>query len=428
MDQDKIISIVEQATGLRATNSHAPEGADLDVWEALAKTKLKIVKEELKLPKPLSNRDNLRIILEHDPIYQDLNYQVMSDKICLGDTMIEPHTLESIALDLEVRYKYYCSDDRLRMALIRVARQNEQNPLKDYLMGLQWDQKPRLVNLFGDYFRASTVGFDDLISEIGIRWMISCVARALQPGCKMDTCLVLVGFKGIYKSTALETLCGPEWFSDSDLPIDHKDGKELIHQSGTWIWELSEMHSLHGKSADNAKAFLSSRVDRYRPSYARMPVEKPRRVVFTASTNEWQFLSDGPERRFWPIVCGKDNQPIKIQKLKQDRDQLWAEAVNLYESDPRWWLLDEHSKQLVDYQEIFLIDDPWAIGIQEYFSRPDLELSKNHSTTSALMEALLLPASQQHSGNARRLAKIMRDMNYQQKKSGGLRRWVKRQL
>jgi hypothetical protein len=90
--------------------------------------------------------------------------------------------------------------------------------------------------------------------------------------------------------------------------------------------------------------------------------------------------------------------------------------------------MDEHSKQLVDYQEIFLIDDPWAIGIQEYFSRPDLELSKNHSTTSALMEALLLPASQQHSGNARRLAKIMRDMNYQQKKSGGLRRWVKRQL
>lgn len=260
MDNDKIINIVQQATGLRATNSHAPPGADLDVWDALIKSGLKVTPAGvIKPPKPISNRENLSIILEHDPDYQTLSYCVHSDKMMLNDVMIEDHTLEEIALDLEIRYRYTTPDVKLRAGILRAARQRPQDHLRDWLQALVWDGKPRLTRLFLEYFRAGSAGFDDLLMELGIRWPISCVARALEPGCKMDTCLVLVGFKGIFKSTALRTLCGAEWFSDSDLSIDHKDGKELIHQSGVWIWELSEMHSLHGKSADNAKQFLLTR-------------------------------------------------------------------------------------------------------------------------------------------------------------------------
>jgi hypothetical protein len=82
MDQDKIINIVQQATGLRATNSHAPPGADLDVWEALSKSGLKVTPAgAIKPPKPISNRENLSIILEHDPDYETLSYCVHSDKM-----------------------------------------------------------------------------------------------------------------------------------------------------------------------------------------------------------------------------------------------------------------------------------------------------------------------------------------------------------
>jgi len=422
MDQDKIISIVQQATGLRATNSHAPQGADLDVWDALTKTGLSVSQNgTIKPPKPISNRENLSLILEHDPDYQSLSYCVHSDKMLLNDEMIEDHTLEEVALDLEVRYRYTTADVKLRSGIQRAARKRPQDPLRDWLMSLEWDGIPRLTKLFTDYFRAGSAGFDGLLQELGLRWPISCVARALTPGCKMDTCLVLVGFKGIFKSTALRTLCGAQWFSDSDLSIDHKDGKELIHQSGVWIWELSEMHSLHGKSADNAKQFLASQVDRYRPSYGKMPVERPRRVVFTASSNEWQFLSDGPERRFWPIVCGSDGQRIDIEAITRDRTQLWAEAVAMFQGGHRWWLEGDHITELEQYQEVFLIDDPWAAGVAEYLAR-----SMGEGTTRDIMDHLQLPASQQHTGNSRRLAKILRDMNYHQTKSGGKRLWKQR--
>lgn len=422
MENDKIINIVQQATGLRATNSHAPSGADLDVWDALSKSSIKVTPAGvIKPPKPISNRENLSIILEHDPDYQTLSYCVHSDKMMLNNLMIEDHTLEEIALDLEIRYRYTTPDVKLRAGILRAARQRPQDHLRDWLLALEWDGKPRLTRLFLEYFRAGSAGFDDLLMELGVRWPISCVARALEPGCKMDTCLVLVGFKGIFKSTALRTLCGAEWFSDSDLSIDHKDGKELIHQSGVWLWELSEMHSLHGKSADNAKQFLASQVDRYRPSYGKMPVERKRRIVFTASTNEWQFLSDGPERRFWPIVCGSDGQKINIEAITRDREQLWAEAVALYQGGHRWWLEDQHITELERYQEVFLIDDPWAAGVNEYMAR-----NMGEGTTRDIMDHLQLPASQQHTGNSRRLAKILRDMNYQQQRQQGKRIWIPR--
>lgn len=423
MKTSELINIVQRATGNRATISDAPNGADLDVWETLSKSKPKRDEDGniTKPSKPIPNRENLSIILEHDPTFESLKYMINSDKMLYQGQMIEDHTQEDIALDLEIRYRYTTSDQKLRAGIQRVCRQREVDPIRDYLMSLTYEPcRAGLVeNLFVDHFQCQQGSNGPLLREIAKRWAISCVARALEPGCKMDTCLVLVGPKGIGKSTALATLCGHQWFSDSDLSIDHKDGKELIHQSGVWIWELSEMHSLHGKSADNAKQFLASQVDRYRPSYGKYPVERQRRIIFTATTNEWQFLSDGPERRFWPIVC---NQEIDLTRLGADRDAIWAEAVWLYQQGERWWLdtTPEHDypQQLEEYQQIHRIDDPWVQVIQDFM------LTSQGPTTRDIMQKLELQAAQQHTGNSRRIAKLMRDLGYKQRRQENKRIWT----
>jgi site-specific DNA-methyltransferase (adenine-specific) len=319
---------------------------------------------------------------------------------------LEDSDLEEIALDMEVRYRYTVAERPLFSAVVRVAKMNKIEPIKDYLNGLEWDNETRIRDVFSQVFNCQVPkGAEDLIQVISHKWFISCVARILEPGCKMDTCLVLVGSKGLGKSTALKILASERYFSDSLINISHKDSYELIHQSGTWIWELAEMHALQGKTADNSKQFLSSAKDRYRPSYGKNPVERARRTVFTASTNNFQFLSDGPERRFWPITI---QDKIDSDYLIDNRDQLWAEAVHYYQCGEKWWLPEKLEPTLELYQTSFIIDDPWTIPVVEYLRQ---SLGQGRTTTE-IMEHLEIPKASQHTGYARRVAQICRDNGY----------------
>lgn len=417
MKQKEYDNIVEVSTGLRIARN-VPPGQDLGVWEQLQKSRPKYDDDGniIKHPKVMNNRHNLLTILAHDPRYIGLQYNPYSDQVLLDGEMITDRDLFFVGVHMGNAYGLQPTTAAIREAVIAAASQREIDPLGDYLQGLEWDGQPRLHNLFSYYFDASLEQaisdrtkaddlerFSDLVSELGIRWALSAVARVLSPGCKMDTCLVLVGAKGRGKSTALRVLAG-DYFSDSHLDISSKEAYELIHQSYVWLWELAEMHSLHGKSANNAKMFLTATIDRYRPSYGRMPVAKKRRIVFTASTNDWQFLSDGPERRYWPIVVGSQ---VLLEELGRDRDQLWAEAVQLFRDGSRWWLDEQAAEALVAYQETFIVDDPWRADIEHVMGA-----GGGRCSTNGIFTRLGLDKSQQHGGNARRIAQVCRDLGY----------------
>jgi len=60
---------------------------------------------------------------------------------------------------------------------------------------------------------SSGKGDSEYARAVGLRWLISAVARIFNPGAKADCCLILEGPQGIRKSTALRTLAG-EFFTD----------------------------------------------------------------------------------------------------------------------------------------------------------------------------------------------------------------------
>src|SRR3990167_10957807 len=74
------------------------------------------------------------------------------------------------------------------------------------------------------------------------RLLIAMVARAMKPGCKLDTVLVLVGLQGIGKSTLFRILASPAFFVDSPIDIDKKDALEQLRHA--WLIEWAELESL----------------------------------------------------------------------------------------------------------------------------------------------------------------------------------------
>jgi predicted P-loop ATPase len=238
-------------------------------------------------------------------------------------------------------------------AVAAVARERSFHPVREYLSRLTWDGTPRIDTWLRDY-----VGVEDSTYSraVGSRWLISAVARVMEPGCQADHCLILQGPQGRRKSSALRVLAG-EWFTDQVGDLAQKDSAQAIH--GVWIVEFGELEQVLGMRSEMAvvKAFITRRVDRFRPPYERRPADFPRQCIFAGSVNLNEFLRDETgARRFWPVTCG----PIDVAGLERERDQIWAEARARYEAKAVWWLDDaELVQHAEDEQDARYEEDPW---------------------------------------------------------------------
>jgi predicted P-loop ATPase len=211
-----------------------------------------------------------------------------------------------------------------------VAREMPIHPVRDYLNSVCWDGTPRLEHWPIVYLGAEDASLNRVF---GARWMISAVARVMQPGIKADHMLILEGPQGTKKSSAIKTLAGAGWFTDEIAEIGSKDAAQQMR--GIWIIEIAELDAISRAEVSRIKAFLTRTTDRYRPPYERYIVTIPRQCVFAGSVNPETYLRDETgNRRFWPVRCGD----IDLDALVRDRDQLWAEAVALYRGGAIWWL------------------------------------------------------------------------------------------
>ena len=202
----------------------------------------------------------------------------------------------------------------------------------------------------------------DYIRAAGAKWLIGAVARVYCPGCKMDTCLVLEGPQGLMKSTTLKILAEP-WFTDEVADLGSKDSSMQVH--GVLIVEIAELDAMSKSEVSKIKAFMSRSVDRYRPPYGKHLIESPRESVFAGTVNPGvKYLKDETGgRRFWPVKCGR----IDIERLKRDKDQLWAEAVVRYKTGATWWMDSEALNQAAEREQADRYDaDPWHGAIKDF--------------------------------------------------------------
>lgn len=214
-------------------------------------------------------------------------------------------------------------------AVEAVARRNPFHPIREYLNSLQWDGLKRIDDWLTLYLGADPSGYTRAVAS---KWLIGAVARIFKPGCKNDTCMILEGPQGALKSTALRTLAHP-WFTDDIAELGSKDA--AMQLAGAWIIEIAELDSMSKAEVSRVKAFMSRQEDRFRPTYGRRVIAAKRQCLLVGTVNLNTYLRDETGgRRWWPVRCGA----IKIEELRRDRDQLWAEARERYRAGETWWL------------------------------------------------------------------------------------------
>jgi predicted P-loop ATPase len=282
------------------------------------------------------------------------------------------------------------------------------HPIRDYLNGLRWDGRERLAGLLARYAGAEDTEINRTLSE---RFAISCVARVMKPGAKVDTVLILAGRQGLGKSTFFRALAGEQWFRDTALDIRNKDA--FLALRGAWLYEMAELASMRARDAETVKAFLSATVDHYRKPYARNMVAQPRQCVFVGSTNEPSFLRD---------PTGAPD----VAAVERDRDQLWAEALALYQQGRIWWL--ESDAALEDSHERYQHEDPWESAIRDWLAGG----SDRFTVTDVLTEAIRMDLDKQAKHHEMRVGGILARLGYEKRRVrvGGARayRWSRPSL
>lgn len=354
-------------------------GADLGAWALLDRSdplRDRKTGDVLREGKPKPHLANVQTIFLYDQRWNTrFAFCELRQRVTLDGEPVTDADEAEIVHDLSRSYGIVPTTATIHEAIVWAAARRRTHPVREWLETLEWDGVERLTNWLAVYCQAPDT---DLTRAIARAWLIQAVARAMRPGCKADSVLILKGVQGCRKSTTCAVL-GGEWFKDSDLDLGSKDRFSSLE--GAWIYELGELDAMRKADARALKAFVSSQMDSYRPAYGRNCVDVPRSTVFIGTTNDAEFLVDATgSRRFWVVEVGACDP----DGLAAIRDQLVAEALHAYRAGEQWHLDAQADAERAEHAERFAPTDSWEAPIARWLRDQRAPFSLAEVWTGAL--------------------------------------------
>jgi Virulence-associated protein E/Primase C terminal 2 (PriCT-2) len=224
--------------------------------------------------------------------------------------------------------------EMVRQAAHLVAEQHKLDTARRWLEGLKWDGTNRIEFFCPRYFGTANTEYERAVG----RYLWTALAgRVMAPGCQADMVPVLIGRQGIGKSRGVQAMVpSPEHYVE--VRLDENDDAIARKLRGVLVGEMAEMRGLRAADVERVKAFITRSHEKWVPKYKEFATSYPRRCIIVGTTNDEEFLPQDTEHRRWlPLHSGR----VDVERLRNDRDQLWAEALVQWEvSGIAWQGLD----------------------------------------------------------------------------------------
>lgn len=318
-----------------------------------------------------------RITNAIESLGHNFRLNVLEDEIEVDGKRLDDTFMSEVYLLMEdKKFRRNQVDDAVNI----LARRNSYHPVKDYLLNLQWDGEDHLTK-FLKYIRddGREIVYPDgsstpLYKALFKRWMIGCVARALdgdnEDAFKHQTpVIVLMGAQGKGKSSMIRWLAsGIGYRYHREGPINPHDINHIRSAVKVWIWEISELgSSLRRSDRDAFKSFITQEWHTYKKPYAKYDIVKPALCNFAGTLNPDSGFLDDPtgHRRFLPIAI-EDIDHGYADKV--DVNQLWAQIVAMYMMNESPELSSFEKEAMKEVYEENEIENPLRTYMAMYFS------------------------------------------------------------
>lgn len=410
---------------------------DREAWRA--RLLVKVARDGRVVPEQVSH--NAVIALTHHPDWRGaLRYNVLTNtaEACGGPISEAKRGDERLVISVQSWLMTELGLDLQRndvsAVLDYVAMERRYDPIREYLLGLQWDGVERI----GSWLRTYCGAREDPMG-VGRLWLIGGAARGIDPGCKMDNALIFEGNQRVGKSTSLSILGGP-YAAEVKGAVNHRDTLEVMNRS--WIVELPELASMRKGETESLKAFFSTPDDHYRLAYKPRIQRYLRHAICAGTTNDDEYLHDATgNTRYWPVRT----TAFDIPALARDRDQLWAEAAAVYlagETCPackeaakddkrarcrshRWWLERDESVVLDSITDERMRTD-YADIVREWWFQKAPEARPEYLTTATLAKDVLGIAVERIESQYPAIGRAMKRLQWERRqvKLAGVLRWA----
>lgn len=375
-----VVYILEWSNIYKGIDDYLAAGGNLQARIDEAKTIEEWRDEQEEAPSDLLEIETCRLALRYKMVQDKLQGRLRWNEL-KGEVELDGQAadLDELRLYLALKHNIDIPIEDCSQIITYMARQQKFHPVAEYLhqCASSYEADDELLNSVAKTY----LGADSELHAVFIRkTLIAAVARALSPGCKVDSVCILSGSQGVGKSSFWRVLAG-EWFDDSVGSVSDKDERLKLHQA--WFVEWAELEAVFKRKDISAvKAFITTQTDQIRPPYGRSVKEFPRPSIIVGTTNFDEFLADPTgNRRFWVVPINIDWIPL--DHLAEDRDRIWAAAAHAFMRGEAWALPDELKQAAAEAGREFELSDPWEEPVINYV-RDLSQVSINTILTIAL--------------------------------------------